>query len=182
MRPEELLDKQTHHARSWYGVAAEIAVENNLWHLVRVAGVALPHPPLVNLVLRRGLPRPERLYLSFLHEFGHLQTLPVAVLHLLWLVKNNRWRGWCETLAMLAAAAVTHEAVWELASETYVIGKTGPEYGRIYRRHPNWVGQIAFWGSMVAAAVFLTRWLVRPGQQKVLRRDNNERQNSGDCS
>lgn len=161
--PKETLDEQTHHVRSWYGVTAEIAVENNLWHLVRVGGVALPHPPLVNLVLRRGLPRQERLYLSFLHEFGHLQTLPVVVLHLLWLLKNGRWRGrgrW-KTLAMLAAAAVTHEAVWELASETYVIVKTGPEYGRIYRRHPNPAGQITFWGSMAAAAVFLTRWLVR---------------------
>lgn len=67
--------------RSWYGLPAEIAVENNLWHLVRVAGLSLHHPPLVNLILRRGLPREERLYLSFLHEFGHLQTLPVAVLH-----------------------------------------------------------------------------------------------------
>ncbi len=62
---------------------------------------------------------------------------------------------------MLTAAAVTHEAVWELASETYVIVKTGPEYGRIYHRYPNPVGQIAFWGSMAATAVLLTRWLLR---------------------
>lgn len=161
--PVEIHDEQTHHVRSWYGVTAEIAVENNLWHLVRVGGVALPHPPLVNLVLRRGLPRQERLYLSFLHEFGHVQTLPVAGLHLLWLLKNGRWRGrgrW-KTLAMLAAAAVTHEAMWELASEIYVIGQTGPDYGRIYRRYPNPIGQMTFWSSMVAAAVFLTCWLVQ---------------------
>lgn len=164
--PVEAHDEQTHHVRSWYGVTAEIAVENNLWHLVRVGGVALPHPPLVNLVLRRGLPRQERLHLSFLHEFGHVQTLPVAVLHLLWLLKNGRWRGrgWRETLAMLAAAAVTHEAMWELASEMYVIVQTGPEYGRTYRRYPNPLGQMTFWSSMAAAAVFLTRWLVRSGK------------------
>ncbi|MCG3209698.1 MAG: hypothetical protein FOGNACKC_03325 [Anaerolineae bacterium] len=34
--PVETQDEQTHHARSWYGVTAEIAVETNLWHLVRV--------------------------------------------------------------------------------------------------------------------------------------------------
>ena len=161
--PIAVHNEQIHHARSWYGVTAEIAVENNLWHLVRVGSVTMPHPPLVNLVLRRGLPRQERLYLSFLHEFGHLQTLLVAALHVLWLLKNGRWRGdglW-KTLAMLAAAAVAHQAVWELASETYVIVKTGREYGRIYRQHPNPAGQIAFWGSMAAAAIILTRWLVQ---------------------
>lgn len=153
----------THRVRSWYGLPAEIGVENNLWHLVRVGGVALNHPPLVNLTLRRGQPRQERLYLSFLHEFGHLQTLPVAVLHVIWLLINGRWRGrgFWEALTALGGAVVAHQAVWELASESYVVLKSREEYGRIYRKFPNRIGQAAFWGGMGVTAVCLTRWLGR---------------------
>ncbi len=45
--------------RSWYGLRGEIAVEHALWHLVRVGGVALHHPPVVNWILRRGLERED---------------------------------------------------------------------------------------------------------------------------
>ncbi len=157
MMEKETAVTPTHHVRSWYGLSAEIGVENNLWHLVRVGRVALPHPPLVNLALRRGQPRQERLYLSFLHEFGHLQTLPVAVLHAIWLLADGRWRGLGGTLA----AVVAHQAVWELASESYVMVKARGEYGRIYHRYPNLVGRFAFWSVMFSLTLYLTRWLVR---------------------
>ena len=155
--------EQSHHVESWYGLLAEIAVENNLWHLVKVGGVALNHPPLVNLVLRWGLPRQERLYLSFLHEFGHLQTLPVPVLHLFWLWKNGRLqkRGFWGAIAALSAAVVAHQAVWELASESYVIMKSRGEYTHIYRKFPNPLGQLVFWGGMGVIAVSLTRWRIK---------------------
>jgi hypothetical protein len=150
------------HVRSWYGVTAEIAVENNLWHLVRVGGVALHHSPLVSLILRRGQPRRERLYLSFLHEFGHLQTLPVAILHAVWLLLTVRWRNrhLSEAMAMIAAIAVAHQAVWELASEIYVVLKTWREYRRMYHEHPNRIGRIAFWGGMTLLSGGLSLWLV----------------------
>ncbi len=151
-----------HHVRSWYGLSAEIIVEHGLWHLVRLGRVALYHPPLVNLILRRGLPRQERLQLSLRHEFGHLQTLPVAVFHLLWLVVYGRWRraSKVETGVTVVAAIVAHQASWELASESYVIAKSGSEYGRIYRQHPNFLGQFLFWGGMGALSICLTRWVV----------------------
>lgn len=157
--------EHTFHARAWYGVTAEISVENNLWHLVRVGGVALHHPPVVNLILRRGQPRQARLYLSFLHEFGHLQTLPVAITHLIWLLIVVSWRErrLRDTLAMLAAIVVAHEAVWELTSEMYVMLKAGTKYRRIYHEHPNRVGQVAFWGVMAALSGVLSLWLLWTG-------------------
>jgi hypothetical protein len=152
-----------HYVRSWYGLEAEVVVDGGLWHLVRLGRLALYHPPLVNLILRRGLPRRERLQLSFLHEFGHLQTLPVAVIHLLWLVVYGRWRrpGKVETGAVVLAAVVAHQATWELSSESYVIAKTGREYGRIYRKHPNWLGHIVFWVGMALLSTVLTRWITQ---------------------
>ena len=134
-------------------------MEDNLWHLVKVGGVALNHPPVVNLVLRRGQPRQERLYLSFLHEFGHLQTLPVAIIHALWLLGSGRWRR--RGFWGMLAALVAHEAVWELASESYVLMKARGEYGRIYRNYPNPVGRFAFWSVMFSLALYLTQWLMR---------------------
>lgn len=152
--------------RSWYGLPAEIAVEDELWHLVRVAGAPLNHPPLVNLVLRRGLPRQDRLYLSFQHEFGHLQTLPIALIHAALLLTLGNWRqgGILHTLKGLAMALVAHEAVWEMASETYVMVSAGPRYRSIYRRHPNPGGLLLFWATMGALAVRLTLALLRRGR------------------
>lgn len=36
MMTRETAVTPTHHVRSWYGLPAEIGVENDLWHLVRV--------------------------------------------------------------------------------------------------------------------------------------------------
>lgn len=160
------------NVRAWYGLSAEIVVEHGLWHLVRVGRVALYHPPLVNLLLRRGQPRRERLRLSFIHEFGHLQTLPVAVIHLLYLMVYGRWRGrgFWGTLTAVFAATVAHQATWELASETYVVANTGSEYGRIYREHPNPLGQTLFWGGMSILSLLLTHWVLMMARNKVFQK------------
>jgi len=148
---------------SWYGLPAEIAVENGLWHLVRVGGIALGHPPLVNLILRRGLPEQARLELSFLHEYGHLQTLPIAAGHLLLLVLFGRWQrlGWREALARITSATIAHQAVWELASETYVLQTSRSRYQRIYRAYPNPWGQAIFWIGMTLLALARTAHVFR---------------------
>ncbi len=114
--------------RAWYGLRGEIQVENELWHLVRVGRVSLPHPPLINLFLRAGLPHSERLRLSFEHEYGHLQTLPVAVLHLMLLRPLRR-----KSLTAWMAALLAHQALWELAAESWVMTHEGESYRRAYQ-------------------------------------------------
>ncbi len=147
--------------RSWYGLPGEIVIEHDFWHLVKVGSVSLPHPPLVNLFIRRGLPRRERRRLSYWHEFGHLQTLPLAFLHLFWLLRPGapRPRSGKERLARLAALLLAHEAMWELASESYVVWKAGPSYRQVYRRHPNpWLRW--FWIGMAGLALAAS-WVAR---------------------
>jgi hypothetical protein len=51
------------------------------------------------------------------------------------------------------------QATWELSSESYVMAKTGREYGRIYRKHPNWPGRIIFRVGMALLSTLLTRWV-----------------------
>ncbi len=153
---------------AWYGLPGEIVIEHDYWHLVRVGAVSLPHPPLVNLFIRRGLPVEERRRLSYWHEFGHLQTLPLALLHGLWLAwpGSVRVRSWRERLTRLAALLLAHEALWELLSESYVVWKVGPTaYRRIYRSHPNpWLR--GFWVGMALLAL-VGSWLAR-GRPRVV--------------
>ena len=148
--------------RSWYGLPGEIEVENELWHLVQVGGVSLNHPPVVNLILRRGLPREDRLRLSYLHEYGHFQTLPLAVAHALLLLwaghrQQHTFLGW---LIWLAALAVAQEAVWELASEGYAIAHDGAAYQETYRKTPNPLAPV-FWAVIGGLGIGLSAWLLR---------------------
>jgi hypothetical protein len=112
--------------RAWYGLPGEIVVDGDHWNLVKVGPPPLPHPPLINQLIRRGLPQEDRLRLSYLHELGHLQTVPLALAHAVWL-----WCGYSRCpgprtvrLIRLVAGLVAHEAAWELASETYVVTKS----------------------------------------------------------
>ncbi len=145
--------------RSWYGLTGEIEVENELWHLVRVGGVALKHPPIINLLLRRGLPREDRLYLSFLHEFGHLQTLLVALIHgtLMLFARRRHGRGSLRSLTWKWQALIAHQAVWELAAESYTAYYARPRYRQIYRRYPNPLGRSIFWIGMLGLVVYFTQ-------------------------
>lgn len=147
---------------AWYGLTGEIEVENELWHLVKVGQVALNHPPLVNLILRRGLPRGDRLRLSYLHEFGHFQTLPFVLLHLLLLLSSSfrRRRSLCGWLIWWAELALAHEAVWELAAEVYVAAHDGKAYFATYRKSPNSL-MPAFWAGISALVIWLNWLLLR---------------------
>lgn len=95
-------------------------------------------------------------------NLGILQTLSVAVAHLLYLVIYGRWRGrgcWGTSMTILAAM-VAHQTTGELASESYVMVKTGSEYGRIYRDHPNPLEQILF------------RGMVKPSNRQIVNRQS----------
>ncbi len=145
--------------RAWYGLPGEIVIEGDHWHMVKVGPVPLPHPPLVNRFIRRGLPPEARLRLSYQHELGHLQTLPLALAHALW-VWCNRWgprrrSSLSSRLLRLATALVGHEAAWELVSESYVMSRSGREYRRLYREHPNPLLTV-FWISMAGLALLGT--------------------------
>lgn len=153
--------------RAWYGLPGEIVIEGDQWHLVKVAPVPPPHPPLINRLIRRGLPPDDRLRLSYRHELGHLQTLPLALAHAVWLWRGRRRRPGLRVgrLIRLAAALVAHEAAWELASETYVLARSGRDYRALYRKHPNPL-LAAFWWGMAALAAGGTVLSVWKGWQR----------------
>jgi hypothetical protein len=151
--------------RSWYSLEAEIDVEEEVWHRVRVDGVPLNHPPLVNLVLRQGLSSTERHRLSFLHEFGHFQTLPLAIVHSLVLYRASpKPVSFLRKIIWWLTFAVTHQVFWEIASEGYVVALEREDYMRAYRQKPNLLMPI-FWGVMGGVGFWLHLWLVHKSDQ-----------------
>ena len=151
--------------RSWYGLEAEIDVEEEVWHRVRVDGVPLNHPPLVNLVLRQGLSSTERHRLSFLHEFGHFQTLPLAIVHSLVLYRASpKPVSFLRKIIWWLTFAVTHQVFWEIASEGYVVAHEREDYMRAYRQKPNLL-MLIFWGVMGGVGFWLHLWLVHKSDQ-----------------
>ncbi len=150
-------DSATLHrtTRSWYGVPVDITVSSSNIHRVIVGGVPLPHLGVVNFFSRWGLPLEERLELTCRHELGHVQTLPVPLLHLLFLLwpRQGRRRGgrWLRLLAALVA----HQAVWELAAEGYVIATAPPEHWSP-RTPAARLLYAGFWGGMTLLAAIST--------------------------
>jgi len=121
----------------------------------------LPHPPLINLLIRRGLPPEARLRLSYWHEMGHLQALPLALAQAVWMWRcqsGSRPRSLWRRLIRLTAGLIAHEAAWELAAESYAMAKAGREYRRLYHEHPNPLLAL-FWGGLGGLALLGTIFL-----------------------
>lgn len=114
-------------ASTWYGLPVDVTVAGNNWHRVAVPGLALPHPGMVNIITRWGMPLEERLALTYRHELGHLQTLPIPLAHLVLILwpRSGARSGprWLRCLAGLFA----NQVVWELAAEGYLILTTWHE-------------------------------------------------------
>ncbi len=143
---------------SWYGVNAVVRGAGGMECDLVVEGKAFPHPSLVNAFIRRALPRDERFYLGVWHEVGHLQALPFVIPFALTLIAVILRRP-RPLLPKLIAALLGTQAVWELASETYVVTKTRKDYRRAYPRlNPNLV---AFWSGMSALAVLSSAIILR---------------------
>lgn len=133
--------------RTWYGLPARVAPSERGLCDVALLGIPLPHPSLINLALRRGLPDGLKARLFFLHEFGHLQMLPLALLYWLFLRRTRRRRR-IDVPLQLAAV----QGFWELVTEAYVVWCMGPSYARTLSltRSP-W--PVLFWPLMVSLAV-----------------------------
>lgn len=150
-------------AKTWYGIPVEIIVSSNNLHKVSVPGVTIPHPGLVNMIVRQGYPVDIRLALTARHEFGHLQTIPIPLLHLsllLWLRQGqpsgSRW-------LRLLVELLTHQAVWEVTAEGYAVA-TDKQVFQTHRSQLSRILYTGFWGIMAAVSIFGTIFLLRRGE------------------
>ncbi len=141
--------------RTWYGAVGQVELHGPFWHLVGLWGLDVPHPPLVNLLVRLGLPLEAKRELSFKHEAGHLQTLPVALL-MTALLLVRAWRSRSITWRSLPLLWAGHHAMWEMLAEGYVMWSNRDRYRRLYGDKPH-LGLMLFW----LLTAILVGWSVR---------------------
>lgn len=146
--------------RTWYGAPAHLRAEPGGLCEAGLWGLALPHPLVVNLFIRRGLPADARLRLSYWHELGHLQALPMVASAALLTSRSRTRRGWRHcVLAVLGL-----NGLWKLLAETYVVLKTRQDYLRIYRETSN-PFPIPFWIGMTILSLATLSYRVSPVEQ-----------------
>lgn len=136
--------------RTWYGVPAQVRADPGGLCGAGLWGVMLPHPSVVNWFIRHGLPAEARLRLSYWHELGHLQALPMVAIATILTARSTLRHGWGYRVLVILGL----NGLWEWLAETYVVLKVGHDYLRIYRRTPN-LFLIPFWVSMSALSVMI---------------------------
>ncbi len=140
----------------WFGLRAKVTIGPGLVHKSGFGAFTIPHPPIVNWLLRKGLSCRSNRDLSFAHEFAHFRTAPLLLLYLLivLIVAYARNRMTIGVLFLLMASV---QAVWEMASESLVKLRDPEAYRSAYRvmtRFP----RTLFWTT--AGMLAVAGWLV----------------------
>lgn len=152
----ELKTAQTLHRRTWFGLYATVTIGPGFVHKAGVGKVLIPHPPLVNWLLRRDLSDRVGLKLSFLHEMGHFQTAPFIVPYAIALLAGAFIAGGFK-LPEVLIVLVGIQAAWELLSEALTIIGDISYYRKCYEGTPK-LPRITFWaaaGMLAAGSLFI---------------------------
>jgi len=141
---------KTVQLRTWYGINTDITIGPGFVHRAGWRNFLIPHPPLVNWLLRRGLNENDYYTLSILHEFAHFQSAPLALPYTVGLIALAAGEN-LSLLSMVIIIISTH-ATWEFLSEILTIIHNRQFYRRCYNgvsSVPRWV----FWISMSVLAL-----------------------------
>ncbi len=122
--------------KMWYGINASVIIGPGFLHRAGHGIFLLPHPPIVDCILRYGLRENDRNKLSVIHEFAHLKTTPFAIVYtfLVFFVAytNNNYVGWRMVLFLILSI---HTA-WEMLSEGVTILDDSHRYMASYEGIP----------------------------------------------
>ncbi len=132
----------------WYGLDATVIIGPGFLHRAGHGLLLLPHPPLVNSLLRSGLPEDVQDRLSIIHEFAHLKTAPFALPYtalVFYLAYSHI--GYLDWMTIVILILSTH-AAWEMLAEAVTIIESGGMYGRVYRK-VSITPRLLFWGITV---------------------------------
>ena len=141
--------------RIWYGVTATVVIGPGFRHQAGLGRFLIPHPPLVNWLLRRRLHEAKRHALSFTHEIGHFQTAPLALIYTIAEIAvayAGGATGWLLGVILLSAFAA-----WEILAEVYTIAGSREFYDLCYRGTSR-IPRLLFW--TFAAVLTLVGWIV----------------------
>jgi hypothetical protein len=141
---------------TWFGVDAVVKIGPGFLHKAGLGRWIIPHPPIINWLLRWGLPKDAYHTLSLFHEFGHLQTTPLTLLYLGSMLTLSVLTGHASWLDILLVILSAHSA-WEIGAELFTITRTGGHYEEYYKGI-SVLPRIIFW--LVAVALTLAGWIV----------------------
>jgi hypothetical protein len=141
--------------RTWFFLNAVVEIEPGHFHRAGFGRLLLPHPPVANWLLRRGLPTESYKKLCTEHEMGHLQALPFEVLYSAMFVlvmmynENDGVIGWLWIVASSFAA-------WEVFAEAHTIRHVQPSYHQLYR-DTSFIPRTIFWS--ISLSLILSGWV-----------------------
>jgi len=138
-------EAKTVQLRTWYGLKANITIGPGFIHRAGWRNFLIPHPPLANWLLRRGLNEYESYTLSVTHEFAHFQSAPLALPYTVILIALAAGEGL--SFSSLLIIIISTHAVWEFFSEILTIIHNRQFYRRCYKEISS-VSRWVFWISM----------------------------------
>ncbi len=142
--------------RTWYGVNATVVLGPGFLHRGGYGKLLIPHPPVINWLLRRGLVPTVRENLSFTHEFGHLQSAPAALIYTAANFAALLAAGKTTVLTVLLLLISTH-AAYEIMAEVTTIRHDRQLYRHCYENVSK-IPRTIFWFSMILLA--LMGWII----------------------
>ncbi len=145
------------HMRTWYGLRATVAIGPGFVHRAGWGAFLIPHPPVVNWLLRQGLDEKARRTLSFSHEFVHLQSAPPALLYTVVMVCLSFAMGHTGLVETVIVFISTH-AAWEIISEIFTFSGNKQLYHGSYEKI-TMIPRIVFWFSMSTLTI-IGWWVV----------------------
>lgn len=146
----------TRTIRTWYGLTATVIIGPGFLHRGGYGKLVIPHPPVINWLLRRGLSQAVRENLSFTHEFGHLQSAPAALLYTAANFAALLAVGKTTVLTVMLLLISTH-AAYEIMAEIITILHDRKLYRHCYQ-NVSIIGRAIFWFSMILMA--LMGWII----------------------
>ncbi|MBC8414710.1 hypothetical protein H8E50_13730 [bacterium] len=136
-------EAKTVQKRVWFGMNATMTIGPGFIHKAGFGLISLPHPPVINWLLRQGLNEDDRDILSFTHEFGHLQTMPLALFYtvvMLALASITRHTDGIE----IALVLISTHAAWEIMAEIFTISSDIHFYRKCYEEITV-IPRVIFW-------------------------------------
>ncbi len=142
--------------RTWYGIKATVIIGPSLFHTSGLGIFLIPHPSVVNWLLRQKMAESDRQTLTLVHEYKHLQSVPFILVYTLFFFALASAAGHVG-LTEIIILAVSSQATWEIVSEILTINNDVRLYHNSYVKITI-IPRIVFWFATCALAT--TGWLI----------------------
>ena len=142
--------------RTWYGLDGTVITGAGLMHKSGVGRLIIPHPAVVNWLLRQGLLEYSATTLRINHEIGHLQSAPLAVLYTATNYTAIVAANQVNLFNLILVFICTH-AAWEIMSEIFTIVIDPQFYHKCYQG-VSLVPRVIFWFSTISLT--LMGWII----------------------